>query len=61
MGLELLNSLLDIKFGLKIAGKCCNNYKYDHSILKQVDGIEKYSNNNYILELAVVLLDETEE
>jgi hypothetical protein len=42
MKLPLLNNILNIKFGLKRVGKCCNNYLLPDHIIKVIDTKESY-------------------
>jgi hypothetical protein len=42
MKLPLLNNILNIKFGLKRVGKCCNNYLLPDHIIKVIGTKESY-------------------
>ncbi|KAL6954599.1 hypothetical protein U1Q18_044859 [Sarracenia purpurea var. burkii] len=49
MSSEVLNAILQVRFGLKIDGSCCHNYAHRIAIkyLKEVDTLQKYDFKKY--------------
>lgn len=42
MSLPTLNSIICVKFSLKIMGKCCNNFQFPQKVLREIKANEKY-------------------
>lgn len=45
MSLKLLNSIMQIKYGLSNMEKCCRNIEYPTNILKEFETADKYNKN----------------
>lgn len=45
MNIKLLTAILRIRCGLRLEGKCCNNYELPVSVIKQIGTKESYQSD----------------
>lgn len=50
LSLNSANSVLHIKYGIKIEKSCCNNYKLPSSVYNKINSNECYKKSNYFIE-----------
>lgn len=49
MSLNTVNSLIHIKYGLKMENSCCENYCIPHDVCAKINNNNTYKNSNYYI------------
>lgn len=53
LGLNSVNSLLHVRYGLKAKNACCNNYTVPPEVLKKINSLDTYAKSKYTIESSI--------
>lgn len=61
MSLNTVNSLIQVKYGLKMQNSCCENYKIPRNISAKINSNDTYKKSKYYIQTVLWPEDECDD